>query len=51
MKHNFIEGDLVSFKKHSQRSIYVTKTMTEDAKTLIKLLGLPVIEVKNKILF
>ena len=40
------QGDDERLLKLAGQSVRVTKQMTEDAKTLVKLLGLPMIEVK-----
>lgn len=37
-------GDLETAKKMAGRSVTVTKEMTRDAKTLIRLMGVPIIE-------
>jgi flap endonuclease-1 len=37
-------GDLDTAKKMAGRSISVTREMTQDAKTLMRLMGVPVIE-------
>ena len=37
-------GDLETAKKMAGRSVTVTKEMTIDAKTLIRLMGVPIIE-------
>ena len=44
------ECDIDQALKYANRSTYVTNKMLEDAKTLIKLLGIPYIDV-IKILF
>jgi flap endonuclease-1 len=45
MKESAEDGEVEDVKKFAKRAIYVTKTMTNDAKRLIQLLGLPMIEV------
>ncbi len=44
-KDFLIKGDLITAEKYSKRAIQVTKAMNDDAKTLINLLGIPLIEV------
>ena len=44
-KEFLFKGDLITAEKYSKRGIQVTKAMNDDAKTLIKLLGIPLIEV------
>lgn len=39
------EGDAEKVLKYAGQSVRVTSQMTSDAKTLIKLLGLPLVEV------
>jgi flap endonuclease-1 len=41
------ENDMEQVLKYAGQSVRVTEKMTEDAKTLIKLLGLPLIEVNK----
>ena len=39
------KGDIKTAVKYAKRTIQVTKEMNDDAKTLTKLMGLPLIEV------
>jgi flap endonuclease-1 len=41
-------GDLDTAKRMAGRSVTVTKEMTKDAKTLIRLMGVPVIEAPGE---
>uniref|UniRef100_A0A6U4MAU8 Flap endonuclease 1 n=1 Tax=Hemiselmis andersenii TaxID=464988 RepID=A0A6U4MAU8_HEMAN len=41
-------GDQENMEKFSKRTVRVTKEMTEDAKTLIKLMGFPIIEAPTE---
>ena len=41
-------GDLETAKKMAGRSVTVTKEMTRDAKNLLRLMGVPVIEAPSE---
>lgn len=41
-------GDLDTAKRMAGRSITVTREMTQDAKTLMRLMGVPVIEAPSE---